>query len=290
MANGDLVTGPYEFEFRDTKLGGRTEFAWIDSNLANLPDVTTSDLDLIRRHGELGGSDFHSGRTIDLSFELSADIGRDGFIEVVRRFRETFVSGTSTSRLYMSNPAVAAGEKVFIEAVPRAIDLPTDLQFYEGLKVATVRLRAHDPRFYAVDEGRATGIETPTSIGNRPWVTEWPREWGTTFTSGSFLAVNRGNIDAPMSFRIDGPCIDPVILNVDTGEYLRMSASIVAGQTIEFDMTGTAPVALIAGANGYHRVSSLSTWLTLAPGSNVFKFSSLDGNGTLSAEWRSTWV
>lgn len=287
--NGDLVTGPYEFEYRGRKLGGRTAFAWIDSNLADAPDVVSSDLDLIRRHGELAGLDYLAGRTIVLSFELHDD-DRVGFAEVVRQFRDTFAPGGAPSTLYFRNPAIAAGAFVSIDCAPRQLAMPTDLEFYHGLKIARVQLRAADPRYYAVEESSVTGQRPPATLGGRMWSTVWPRQWGTTFNPGTFSAVNLGNANTPIRATINGPCVDPVLTHVGTGEQIAISATLAGGEQINVDLTGTAPNVLINGGNAYSRVLPATRWFSLQPGANQLRFDTTDGLGTVAVQWRSTWI
>ena len=285
----ELVTGPYEFEYRGTKLGGRTKYAWVDSNLGDMPDVVASDRDLIRRHGELAGLDYLAGRTIELAFELHDDDG-ETFPEVVRQFRDTFAAGAAPSTLYFRNDAIGAGALVSIDCSVRALSIPTDLEFYHGLKVASVQLRAADCRYYAVDESSSVGLRPPLSLGGRQWPTVWPRDWSTEFVPGTFSAVNVGNVNAPLAFTVTGPCVDPTITNTATGEFVKVNATLAAGELLEVDLTGSVPDVRIAGANGYSRVDSSSRWFSLAPGNNTLRFETLDGLGSLAVRWRSAWV
>lgn len=284
-----LVTGPYEFAYRGTKLGGRTKFAWVDSNLADMPDVVTSDNDLIRRHGELSGLDYLAGRTIELSFELHADDG-ETFPEVVRQFRDTFAAGAAPSTLSFRNDAIGGGALVSIDCSVRALSIPTDLEFYHGLKIAAVMLRAADPRYYAVDESSIAGLRPPRSTGGRPWSTVWPRQWGTEFFSGTFAAINLGNSNTPVVLTVTGPCVDPAITNLTTGELVKVNANLAAGELLEIDLSGPVPDVRINGTNGYSRVDPASRWFSLAPGTNSLRFESLDGLGSLAVRWRSAWV
>ncbi len=266
MANGALITGTFEYEFRDTLLGGLSEFCSVASNLADLPDIVSSDWDLTRRQGEHPGRDYMAGRTIELAMELSPTTST--FAELVQQFKSVFAPAKGPATFYIRNTAIANDQVVYTNVQVRAISLPVDLEFSYGFtKLARVQMRAADPRFYELTANAQASIAE-----------------GATFD-----AVNAGNAEAPWILTINGPCTTPTVHNDTTGQSLSLTGDLTGGQTFDID-TRNRTVKLNDSLNRYSLIDPASEWFDLAEGSNVLELSTGDNNGTMDVEWRSAWV
>lgn len=288
MSLGDLVTGLWEFEYRGLKLGGDTEFALVDGNISSLPDIISSDRPRQRRTGDHPGLDFYGGRTLSLVFEIEAAGGRTQHGDAVRRFKQAITGAAPPAPLIFQHPAVGDGTKVSIDVTVRNLDLPSNLEFFEGNSIARLQFRAADPRYYAFAESLVTGLTPPNAIGGRPWPTVWPRQWGTVFTAGTFAVTNNGNTSTSPTFEIEGPCINPSIQHLDTGAILAFNETLTTGQKLIVDVASRSVT--VYRQNRYRTIAAGSQWFDLDPGLNSLKFTTADELGTANVRWRSAWT
>lgn len=86
---------------------------------------------------------------------------------------------------------------------------------------------------------------------------------------------NQGNVAAPLRIRFSGPIVNPFIRNTTSGEILRISGIIAAGEYLEVN---TEPVNRTITlhrhgieSNGMHYMDLLSTFWQLKPGENIIE-------------------
>lgn len=89
---------------------------------------------------------------------------------------------------------------------------------------------------------------------------------------GAWLAVNRGNVPAEWLARIFGPCLNPALVNVDTGARIAFDLELAAGEFLE--ISTREHTALLDGeASVWHALDYVaSDWWTLPPGGTRVRF------------------
>lgn len=284
---GELITADYELEYRGLLVGGDTEYALVDTNLFDLPNVRTSNVDRMHQHGQNAGPSFLGGRVIRMSFEVVSNLGMPGIGAAVDLFKQAFQPTVAPEPLHIRHPAVADGRQVTIDCAAVRISAPFNMEFYEGIPIVVVELEAADPLFYGKDLNYVSGIGLGDASEGLTWPLTWPLEWGTS-ESSSWIAVNNGTFPASARFTVHGPVVSPRIENVTQAKILRVNETLTAGQTLIID-TSDMTVTL-DGGNVFPSIAPGSEWFNLnAPGDQI-RFGALSGTGTLDADWKPAWV
>lgn len=288
MATGDLVTQDWQMEYRGLALGDATNLALVQvEGLLDLPALTTSDTQRLRRHGLTAGDDFMGSREVTLTLEAWSEDSTSQSA-LLGSLAGVLAPGEAEAPLVFRLPGVAGGGVRRIGARVRKYSSPQNLDYLYGLPVVTMTLEAMDPRIY--DNAASTVATTlPSTGGGLGFPTPAPLTFGAVSTGGSIAAPNAGNIATPVVFRVDGPCVNPTITNVGTGAALAFSVSLAAGEFLLVD-SATRSVYLNGTANRYNTITSAG-WFDLAPGVTQVDFrASTATSSTLTATWRSAWV
>lgn len=97
----------------------------------------------------------------------------------------------------------------------------------------------------------------------------------------SNVAINNGQVAAPVIIRIIGACVNPRIDNKTTEEYLLFdNLTMGANQILEIDTTFGKKKVTLDGVNVFNKLDYNSTFFNLAIGSNVIDFSDDTGSTT----------
>lgn len=169
-----------------------------------------------------------------------------------------------------------------------------DRSLAEGRHVEfEVPLVAADPRRYGLVEQSVTfGTEAAEAAGDGfEFDLELDFEFGSegVITGGTLVDV-AGTIATPPHFTFRGPCAQPSIANLTTGETWRWSGSLLAGERLEVDVDA-ATVLLNGTGNRYYLVHPSSVWWLLLPGRNVLSYAAAGaGTGDVTVKWRPAWL
>lgn len=109
--------------------------------------------------------------------------------------------------------------------------------------------------------------------------------------AGSVYVTNVGDAPAWPRFRIDGPVTNPRIRNETTGQELRLTYTLIAGEYLIVD-TKDATIKLAGTADRYSAYDFVnSTWWQLQPRSNDIRFLpfAYSSGAQLTVLWRHTW-
>ncbi len=88
---------------------------------------------------------------------------------------------------------------------------------------------------------------------------------------------------------INGPVVDPFLENTATGEIVRLTGTLDAGDYLVVD-SDARTVLLNGTASRYSWVSPGSTWWQLEPGANSVRYGATSGSGTGTLTSRSVWI
>jgi hypothetical protein len=135
----------------------------------------------------------------------------------------------------------------------------------------SVQVSADDPRKMYAPITASTGLPSSSGGLTVPYVI--PYTISAVQTSGQVSIYNAGNETGPVTMRIDGPCVGPVITHVGSGLSLVFAASLTlgAGEWLDIDMEGHS--ALANGGPTRAQFITSRQWSGLEPGSNTWSFS-----------------
>lgn len=109
--------------------------------------------------------------------------------------------------------------------------------------------------------------------------------------AGQQFAVNAGDIETWPRFRVAGPVTNPRIVNNTTGEEIRLTYTLAAGEWLDvFPERGRV---LLGGVSDRYSAFDRqnSRWWQLRPGSNDIRLlaTSYSAGASLTAYWRHAW-
>ena len=88
------------------------------------------------------------------------------------------------------------------------------------------------------------------------------------------IAINQGQVEAPVIIRINGACINPLIKNLTTGEFIGFkNLTMVAGDELIIDTTFGQKKVELNKQNVFNKLDFASTFFSLIEGANEIKFS-----------------
>lgn len=186
----------------------------------------------------------------------------------------------------LSPVSVTTGEGSVPEmtALVRQSGKPILFERRAGRAKFSLSLVAPDPRRYAATSRSATLVLPLLSGGIAPPLTPPLTVTGSTTVSQATLA-NDGTVLTYPILELAGPCPPARIVNLTTGEALRVVDPVPAGQILVIDVQRG-----IATTGGQSR-RVLGSWWGLAPGANEVAFyaDGYDAAATLDISYRSAW-
>jgi hypothetical protein len=290
MTIGDLVTGDWEFEFRGLKFGGNTDFLIAPgvTGLLDNPDVATADQRRTRRHGLHPGDDYYLSREIVIPIEVTAGTHEQWTANLAALKQACDVDPERGEEpLVFQVPGVAGSGKRRVNARPRGLAVPLDLDYYYEIPIVTVRMVATDPAILDDTLSQATSAPLSATSNGVPWPIGWPLSWGI-LSATSFPADNSGTRPAEWTATIPGPVTGPRLAHIPTGRALQFDIDLTAGQALIVD-SRTRTVLLGGTSNRYSALTADSEWFTLTPGPNDLSYLATAGTGEMTITWRSTW-
>lgn len=107
---------------------------------------------------------------------------------------------------------------------------------------------------------------------------------------GSQTITNAGDEVAWPIITLNGPLTNPRITNADTEEYLQLNLTISSGNSVVVDMRNRT-VIQNGSLNQISKVTELSTWWSIDPGSNqiVLETSASDPGGNAVLAWHDAY-
>lgn len=284
MAEGDLITGDYQIEWRGLVLGQSRLYGlkklegWID-----LPSHRTGIEPRSGRHGSYAGQLLSEHRTVTADLLIRASV--PDFAEAVRELRRVTASSESAPEEPLVIQWHGRKQMVMARCVRRMI--PAEYNSYpQGLAPASVQWVASDPRQLELPSVlQQTGLAV--AVGGLEFPLVFPLDFGLGTIEGSMVLTNSGNADAWPIFSITGPAPEPKIINTNTGKTLafKNTTTILGGETWEID-TNHRTVTLLGTNISKNAELLIRGWFPIPPGeSHTIQFvaSAFDPAAQLSA-------
>jgi phage-related protein len=130
--------------------------------LLTLPEVRSSDLELVQRNGLWAGDDYLNGRTVTLTLEVYGT-DPDSFGEALSDVVAAFQPGGDEKPLRFLFPGLAGNLTAYVKARPRKRSGPLDLHFAYNVCNVVIELFCTDPYIYADADRTVTAL---TPVGN----------------------------------------------------------------------------------------------------------------------------
>jgi len=133
-----------------------------------------------------------------------------------------------------------------------------------------VAFKSFDPVIYSATQ-RSAVLPAPTVTTGAPFPLVFPVDFSASSGSDG-LATNSGNITTYPRAVITGPVTNPRLTNLDKNETLRFDGLILnGGDSVTVDFKQRVALSS-AGGNFYGTITSDSSFWTLEPGDNTFRF------------------
>lgn len=151
----------------------------------------------------------------------------------------------------------------------------------------TIGLTSLSPYLYGVDPVSAT-TRLPQSNGGMTFpygfesygtsISSWI--WDEEIISGNVSLSNVGTASSPVTIRIDGPVVDPMVLHADSGHAMAFDMSLGIGHYVTIN--GMTHEILIDGTDPARGRVVRREWSHADPGLNVWAFSAGEYSSTAS--------
>jgi len=153
-----------------------------------------------------------------------------------------------------------------------------------------VDLQAPDPCWF---DAAATTLPLAGLTGGLAFPASFPASFAAM--GSTMVVVNKGDIAAPVRIQIPGPCLNPVVENLTTGEKIGLQMEVDEGETILIDTAYGNLLCRLQAANGTQTnamqyLSSDSTFWQLQPGENIVTFSAPGGSAEVAIEYASRYT
>ncbi len=153
-----------------------------------------------------------------------------------------------------------------------------------------VDLQAPDPCWF---DAEATTLPLAGLTGGLAFPASFPASFAVQ--GSTMVVLNAGDIAAPVRIQIPGPCLNPVVENLTTGEQIALTLEVDAGEMIVIDTTYGSLFCRLQAANGtqtnaMRHLTPDSTFWQLQPGENIVTFSAPSGSVEVSIEYASRYT
>lgn len=152
----------------------------------------------------------------------------------------------------------------------------------------SISLIAPNPFWQDIEDSKA---DISTETGNLEFPLEIPAEGlELSIRTISFITniYNQGDVDTPIKVKLKavGTVINPIIEDLDTGEFIRVKRELAEGETLEINTAfGNKRVEIIkpdgSRENVFHYIDYKSTFFQLEGGDNTIKYDAELGENNL---------
>jgi hypothetical protein len=289
MTAGDLITTPFQVEWRAQVFGGypnsASSFAMTDlTGWLDLPGARSSPTDRPGRQGAYPSQLRASGRVVEVELTVMQP---DASALLALCDATAMGEDDPEEPLVVYPNAVNGPQLVFGRCEKRAI--PTDADWSNGYERARLSFACSDPRRYSVALHTASTGLLSAGVGGLVFPVEFPLAFGTASGGGVVSVFNAGSVPTWPVLTVTGPVTGPIITRRDTGDTLLFDSAFVvpAGYTliINTDMRTVT----MAGVN-QRAFLNVANWFSLPAGTAVpIGFTSpgvYDPSAVLSIAWR----
>lgn len=278
----------YSLAFNGYVFGGSDKPVQVTSieGLEDLPVIRNQDDNRGYQDGMFTGSDFLSGRTIVVSFQIFAGSGKTMTQNLADFERALQPQRQGTTPLQFKTPGFGIRR---VEARVRRRSIRIDPNFSYGKAVGTYEFFCPDPLIYS-DELQTLDIFTLNQVTGRTYNRVYNMIYGDGNSSAS-LVNNYGWTNTYPVFTITGPCLNPLVINLTTGAFLAIQYNMQTSDTLILD--SNLKSVTLNGVNRRSLLTNNSTWFSAPPGNTYMKFAPASGSSAGTScvvSWRSAYL
>lgn len=153
-----------------------------------------------------------------------------------------------------------------------------------------VDLQAPDPCWF---DATATTLPLAGLTGGATFPISFPATFAVM--GSTMIVTNEGDIAAPIRIEIPGPCLNPVVENLTTGEQIALTLDVLEGQTVLIDTAYGNLLCRLQASNGTQTnamqyLTADSAFWQLEPGVNIVTYSAASGSATVTIEYASRYT
>ncbi len=285
-----MTLTPFQFTYNGLTWGPGTDVQLVGSKgLREAPAVRQGDVSIPRINGAYPGIDVFEERifTVDLLVSVTKTLPFDTVIANVANALQLVTDPSKQTAMQFMQPGWATARQITCR--PTRAGFPMDLNYsFHNAAIAT-EFTASDPLIYdTVLQSVSAGLPSPTAGLMFP--VTFPVTFGAS-TGGSMQVTNGGNFITAPVFTITGPCTNPSVSLVSTGQFMKLNLSLGATDVLVVDM-GQRLVTLNGTAARFNAVATGSSWFGFPPGTSSVGVASSDSAqvaAVFTAAFRSAW-
>jgi hypothetical protein len=193
------------------------------------------------------------------------------------------LNGTIRMKITLNNDEVYSRDITFVNAPHFPVGLENRNKDWQKVQLLFV---ANNPFFYSEQEifESFKGVEPVFTLPFEMSDTN-PVVFGDVIPSN--VAVNEGQVEAPVVIEIKGACTNPKITNETTGEFIGFKdLTMSTGETLVIETTFGRKRVELDGVNVFNKLDFSSTFFSLAKGENAIDFSDETGNTDATIHFR----
>lgn len=254
------------------------------AGLLDTPAIRATDEPAPRRDGLIAGADYYGGRLI--AFEMLLQEGKAGNEAAASALAAAFAA--SAEDIWLDVRVTGDPSEYSLRGRPRGATFVIQRDRWDaGAVDARASFVATDPIRY----GPASNIVLSMTAlgGGLVFPTTFPAVFGGGGGSGTAPLLNAGSATVDWEATLTGPLTNPRLSLDGSGRFVRVLATIAAGETVVLDSVSGA-ILLNGSAPRPSWFAPGSRWFRLAAGSNSVTFTADSGSGSATITWRSGWV
>lgn len=284
------LTTDFTLQIGDSGLiiGAGTDYLVTEVDGFGVPPVRNGDTPRPADRGSYFGRDFIGQRLVTLKVVVVGD-DQSAALDNLDALFAAWQLDTPDGSAYMPLKFLVPGRDARrFHGRPR--DAAVDETTVQGSQIpVTLLFATADPSIFA--DALSSDTVPLADVGSgRTYDLTFPRVYGAGSAGGIILAENAGNYPTRPVATIVGPCTNPTIENVDTGETMDFVISLTADDSFVVDFD--ARTIELNGQSRYSTKTTASTWWELAPGTTEVHFNAnaFELGASLTLEWRSAWI
>jgi hypothetical protein len=270
MAEGDLITIPFQYEFNSLLLGSLTPRVVTNvSGLLGSPSVEDRNTGRQDSHGAWPGPAYVGAREVAFDVAAAMESATAAYAQLAL-IETAFAIDGEHHKFVFSKPGLPTR---YLNARTHRREFESSYDLAHGCLEGSVSLIAADPRAYGM-----ILHEEDITIANGG-------------TNNQAVVNNAGNAKAGATLEIVGPASNPIITNLtDANKSIKLTMEADADDIITIDVAHRA--VLLNGIDAYGTVRADSNWWHLRPGNNTIQYTRSVGaaQSTLTITHRDTWI
>lgn len=284
-----MTLSDYQISIGGLVLGPTTDYTIHKIDGLGVPEIRDSDTRRPIDHGDFYGLDFLSGRTVTVEATVRGSTAAEAVTNLQTlsaQWQPVATTAAATRPLSFKFPGQVEKE---IRGRPRRMEADTSRILGSNVGVL-LEYRAADPRIYAVS-GDSTGVAIFQAGGTRSYSRTFSHAYAGGGAETYIYATNSGNFSTRPVATIVGPCTNPRVENVTTGEFVECETTLLSTDSLVIDFDART-IVLNGTASRYSTITTDSTWWELAPGTTTVRFmaNAYDAAALLTLAWASAWI